>query len=487
MDWGSWGSFVSVHTPHVKSNNIGGFIMAITAAFMVPHPPLIIPEIGRGAESAIQSTIDAYNKAAERIAELRPETIVVISPHQVMYADYFHISPGSGGEGDFGQFQAGQVTIRAVYDTGFVGELCVQAQAQGLEAGTLGQRESRLDHGTMIPLYFVNQRWRDYKLVRIGLSGLPLRSHYELGQCIQETAEILGRNVIIIGSGDLSHRLKEDGPYGFQKEGPEYDSRIMEVMGQAAFGELLEFSEDFCDKAGECGHRSFTMMAGALDRLAVEVRGLSYEGPFGVGYGICTYQVTGMDSRRDFLEQYERKERERLQTVRSQEDEYVKLARQAIETYVRTGKILPLPEGLPEQLYQDRAGAFVSVKEDGRLRGCIGTIQASRACLAEEIIHNAVSACSHDPRFSPIEGKELKRLVISVDVLGEAKKIDSPDQLDVRQYGVIVTNGARRGLLLPNLDGVDRVEQQIAIAKQKAGIGDEEDVELERFEVTRHY
>lgn len=463
--------------------------MAVLAAYMVPHPPLIIPEVGRGTETAIQDTIDAYKKVAEDISQRKPDTIVVISPHQVMYADYFHISPGKGAEGDFGQFGAGRVKIDSVYDTEFVDELCMYAEAQGLAAGTLGVRgnqDRRLDHGTMVPLYFVNQYWDKYKLVRIGLSGLPLRMHYELGQCIQEAAEVLNRNIVIIGSGDLSHRLLEDGPYGFQKEGPEYDSRVMDVMGKGNFGELLEFAESFCEKAGECGHRSFTMMAGALDRMAVRADRLSYEGPFGVGYGVCTYQVLGMDPDRNFLEQYEKKEKERLAALRNEEDEYVNLARNTIEAYVRSGEILPVPEGLSAELYQCRAGTFVSIKEDGRLRGCIGTIQAVQECIAEEIIQNAVSACSCDPRFSPVEEKELERLTISVDVLGEAEVIHSPEELDVKKYGVIVTKGTRRGLLLPNLDGVDQVEQQIAIAKQKAGIREEEDVELERFQVVRH-
>ena len=128
----------------------------------------------------------------------------------------------------------------------------------------------------------------------------------------------------------------------------------------------------------------------------------------------------------------------------------------------------------------------MSLKEDGKLRGCIGTIQPVRSCLAEEILHNAVSACSEDPRFSPVEQWEADRLTISVDVLGETEPVTSPEDLDVARYGVIVTKGSKRGLLLPNLEGVDTVAQQIAIAKQKAGIREHEDVALERFEVVRH-
>lgn len=275
--------------------------MGILAGFMVPHPPLIVPEIGKGQERMIQKTIDAYHKVAARIGELRPETIVLLSPHQTMYADYFHISPGSGAEGDFGQFRAGNVRIKVSYDTAFVQELCRKAGQAGLAAGTDGELEKRLDHGTMVPLYFVNQYWNAYRLVRIGLSGLPLSQHMALGRLIQDTVRALGRSAVIIASGDLSHRLKADGPYGYQKEGPAYDTRVMDVMGRAAFGELLSFSEDFCSRAGECGHRSFTMMAGALEAEAgaskerpgkeIAAARLSYEGPFGVGYGVCMYEI----------------------------------------------------------------------------------------------------------------------------------------------------------------------------------------------------
>ncbi len=461
--------------------------MGIISAYMVPHPPLIVPEIGRGEERKIQDTIHAYEEVARRIGSLRPDTIVLISPHQTMYADYFHISPGAGASGDFGQFRAGQVKIEADYDTEFVSLLCQYAVGEKLSAGTLGEKDKRLDHGTMVPLYFVNRYWTRYRLVRIGLSGLPLTEHYRLGQYIQSVADVLERRTVLIGSGDLSHRLREDGPYGYQKEGPEYDSRIMDVMGRAAFGELLEFPEDFCEKAGECGHRSFTIMAGALDGQKVRSERLSYEGPFGVGYGICAYEVCGPDTERRFLEQYQERLLARIRRQREQEDAFVRLARKTIERYVRTGEVIRQPEDLPEEMSGYRAGVFVSLKKDGRLRGCIGTIQAVQPSIAEEIIQNAVSACSRDPRFSPVGPEELEQLSISVDVLSDAEKIDSSKELDVKRYGVIVTNGYRRGLLLPNLEGVDTVEQQIAIARQKAGIGESEEVELERFEVVRHF
>lgn len=170
-----------------------------------------------------------------------------------------------------------------------------------------------------------------------------------------------------------------------------------------------------------------------------------------------------------------------------QGDAYVALARRTIEEYVRTGRQIQVPEDLPQEMYDERAGVFVSIKkQDARLRGCIGTIQAVQRCIAEEIIQNAVSAAVKDPRFAPITQEELDSLVISVDVLGGMEPVASPKELDVRRYGVVVTSGYRRGLLLPNLEGVDTVEDQIAIAKQKAGIGWQEEVRMERFEVVRH-
>jgi len=168
-------------------------------------------------------------------------------------------------------------------------------------------------------------------------------------------------------------------------------------------------------------------------------------------------------------------------------DPCVALARLSVETFVNTGRPAELPGDVPAELLSQRAGAFVSLHERGQLRGCIGTIAATCENVALEILQNGISACSQDPRFNPVRPDELDYLEYSVDVLGAAEPIDSPAQLDPKRYGVIVTKGWRRGLLLPNLDGVDTVEAQVSIAKQKAGISvRDDDVQLERFEVVRH-
>jgi AmmeMemoRadiSam system protein A len=164
----------------------------------------------------------------------------------------------------------------------------------------------------------------------------------------------------------------------------------------------------------------------------------------------------------------------------------VQLARQTIEAYVRTGKQIPVPNPLPPEM-QQRAGAFVSLHAHGALRGCIGTIEPTRPNLAAEVIHNAIMAATQDPRFPPVQPHELADLEISVDVLSPPEPVSSPAELDPKVYGVIVQSGFRRGLLLPDLDGVDTVECQIDIARQKAGIHPSERVRLYRFKVNRYH
>lgn len=463
--------------------------MSILNAVMVPHPPLIIPAVGRGEEKQIEKTIAAYREAARFVRDAHPDVIVVTTPHSVIYGDWFHISPGAAAKGDFSRFGANSVRVLARYDEEFVRALCRAARDARFPAGTEGQKDAALDHATMIPLYFLQEAYGEAALppiVRIGLSGLPLEKHYQLGVMIRDTAQKLNRRVSVVASGDLSHRLAEDGPYGFRAEGPVYDERIMATMGQAAFGELFGFSDAFLEAAGECGHRSFTIMAGCFDGAAVGAKALSHEGPFGVGYGVCLFTPQGPDENRRFLALERQKESAWLARKKASEDIYVRLARLAVETYVTKGVCASLPDRLPAEMTGRRAGVFVSLHENGQLRGCIGTTGATTGSVAAEILQNGVSACAEDPRFSPVQKDELPALEYSVDVLGDAEGIASAAQLDVKRYGVIVSNGGRRGLLLPDLEGVDTPQEQIAIAKRKANIGPNEAVRLQRFEVVRH-
>lgn len=437
--------------------------MSIAGAFVVPHPPLIFPEIGQGEEKRIQSTINAYRDVAEGIAVMQPDTIVIFSPHAVMYRDYFHISPGFHAAGSFARFGFPQIRLETDYDAALALEIEKVAQAAGFPAGMEGECEKELDHGTMIPLRFIQEAYKSgFKTVRIGLSGLPLQEHYHLGQIIRQAAEQLERRTVIVASGDLSHRLIDSGPYGYVREGPEYDKRITQLLAAGDLKETVDYNEEFCEKAGECGHRAMVMLAGCMKGIAMKQELLSYEGPFGVGYAVAAFQ-----------------------------DAYVALAREALNYYLTNGRMLPLPENLPVEMLERKAGAFVSLMKRGELRGCIGTICGVRDNVACEIIENAVSAGINDPRFPQVEKSEIPEIICSVDVLSQAESITSEAKLDVKRYGVIISCGRRRGLLLPNLEGVGTVREQIDITLRKAGIEEAEyragKCTMERFEVVRHY
>jgi len=163
----------------------------------------------------------------------------------------------------------------------------------------------------------------------------------------------------------------------------------------------------------------------------------------------------------------------------------VGLARQAIEEYVRTGKMIAPPRDLSPELAA-RAGVFVSLKKMGNLRGCIGTLEPTADTVAEEVIKNAIVAAMQDPRFHAVEENELAEIEYSVDVLSPPEKITDIKDLDPKEYGVIVVQGGKRGLLLPDLEGVDTIEEQLRITKMKAGIWTDENLELFRFTVTRY-
>lgn len=461
--------------------------MSMLGAIITPHPPVLLPEVGGGREREIAATDRAMRTAAETVAAWQPDVIIVSSPHTILYRDYFHIAPGDGAVGDMGRFGAPEVRIQASYDTLLREEIIRRAEAEGLHAGTLGQRDPELDHGVLIPLYYLRKAGVRCPIVRMGLSGFSPLEHYRLGKCVQDAVNALGRRAVFLASGDLSHKLKADGPYGYAPEGPQFDDAVTRTMASGDFLEFLTIDPALCERAAECGLRSFQMMAGALDGLAVEPQLLSHEGTFGVGYAIALFPVTGHDDSRCYEKDYLLAKNNRRATRKANEDPWVKLARRSLETYVKTAqRLTSLPEDLPAEMTTQQAGAFVSLHKNGQLRGCIGTIAPTCDNLAWEIVQNAVSACSRDPRFSPVRPDELDELEYSVDVLGAPEPVDSPAALDPKTYGVIVSCGGRRGLLLPDLDGVDSVEAQLSIALQKGGIRENEPYKIERFKVVRH-
>lgn len=310
--------------------------MNILAGFLLPHPPLIIKEVGRGQENEIEKTIEAYRQVGQKISELKPDTMVIISPHSIMYSDYFHISPGSLAHGDFSNFGVEKsFSLQVDYDQDFVKSLSERAMGQGIMAGTQGEKSKVLDHGSSVPIAMIKEYYGAFKVVRIGISGQSLVQHYRLGKIIAQTAKTLNKKIVVIASGDMSHKLLAEGPYGYAPEGPVFDEKIQHIVKTGNFQELLEISGQFCEEAAECGLRPLVTLAGALDGRDVDSKALSYEGPFGVGYLVASFLPLGENPNRHFDVSFEKGERQRLEKEQSKEDAFVQLARKSLETKIK--------------------------------------------------------------------------------------------------------------------------------------------------------
>ena len=431
----------------------------LLSAYIVPHPPILVKEIGKGEEERIAKTRSAYQRIAKEIKEQRPDTLIVFSPHAPSYYDYISISSGESAYGDFEAFRAPRIEFHETYDVNLASQVAQEAHKAGIPAGLKGDNPSILDHGTMVPLYFIEQEYTQFQLVRIAVSGLDRVVQQKFGRCIANVLKQNQSRVIVIASGDLSHKLKDDGPYGFTKEGPIFDEELISIIKRNDYDALMQMDEIITEKSAQCGFPSLLMLSGVLSGYAYRSSFLSYENTFGVGYGIAAIHV--------------------------EQDPYVALAKMALEQYVRTRTILDSSR-ISKEL-QEPAAVFVSLKKNGQLRGCIGTIQPTKTCVGEELIANAIAAGTRDIRFPSVQKEELHLLTYSVDVLSEPEDIDSMDQLDPKRYGVIVGDGHHRGLLLPDLEGVNSVEEQVGIALRKAGMDGDEPFYLQRFEVIRHH
>lgn len=458
-----------------------------------PHPPIIVPEVGRGEADKAGETIEALQVFAKILKDSGAEVIVAITPHGTVFQDAVVINQVSELHGNLSQFNASQIALEYKNDLKLLHEIIHQAgllkvPAVGIDAELAPKYKAQttLDHGLMVPLYYVNKAGVKLPLVPVNMAMLPLEELYAFGVAVQRAAEKTGKKVAVIASGDLSHYLNEQSPYGARPEGKTFDEKIIELLKRLDILGIVHLDPVWCEKAGECGLRPIVMMLGALDGLAVKAEVHSYQGPFGIGYGVATFLPIGVDQNRQLMDKLFQERAHRFAEQRREESPFVELARETLESYVNKGVKTKLPTPLSPE-FQERAGVFVSLKKHGQLRGCIGTISPTTDNVAQEIIRNAIEAGTGDPRFFPVEPDELDDLVYSVDILKPAEPIDNMEQLDPEKYGVIVTSGRKRGLLLPNLEGVDTVEEQVDIARQKAGIGRDEPVKLERFEVVRYH
>lgn len=316
------------------------------------------------------------------------------------------------------------------------------------------------EHSIEVQIPFLQYFKPDIKIVPIIIAYANGDIYTEIGQALARAIQELSREAIILASSDMTH-------YESQETAREKDD--------AAIAAVLDLDEtELVNRVNQlnismCGYAPAVSLIVAARALGATVAEL------------VRYQTSG-DTTGDYSSVVGYAG---ILLKKSEVHPLARLARKTVETYVGEGEVLEPPENLTTEM-SEKAGVFVSIHKQGELRGCIGTIEATRDNVAEEVISNAISSATRDPRFPPVGSDELPYLDYSIDVLTKPEPIASKDQLDPRKYGVIVEAGFRRGLLLPNLEGVNSVDFQLEICRQKAGIAPDETVQLYRFEVKRY-
>ncbi len=430
---------------------------------LTPHPPIIVPEVGQGRECAASVTLAGMDALAERIRGARPDVLLVLSPHAPFGASLVCVD-ALWYQGGLQRFGVPQNLLEAPGDREAFASL-FDFLLGTIPVRRIATEKFQLDHASVVPLTWFKKTWKRLPpIILANPLGLDLHDAYALGRRLAEFKD--SRKWGLLSSGDLSHRVTPDAPAGYEPDGARFDAILMEALRRNEPRALLDLDAAFVERAGECGLRSVLALMGLTGKGGLDV--FSYEAPFGVGYGTAIWENKGKTFH-----------------------DIPALARESIRYYLENGRPLPAEEGkrrFPEKsLWENPRPCFVSLKTRAgdNLRGCIGTLEATRPFLGEEIIQNGVSSATRDPRFEPVSLSELADIRISVDVLGVPVAVGNPEELDPKRFGVIVEKDGRKGVLLPDLEGVDTVREQLLIASRKAGLHGPEGARLLRFTVER--
>ena len=483
--------------------------MGIKAAYLIPHAPVFLNEIGGDEVEQVASTRKALEKIKKEVEAISPDTILIISPHGPIFSDAIAIYDLPNYNGDLRTFGAFDLNYTFEKDSVFINRLMQISRENNGYYYPLSesefvdfQCEPRLDHGVTVPLHFLSPLAKQTKIVAMSYGTLSYLELLKQGRYIYETAEALDIKLVIIASGDMSHALMSSGPYTLNQNGIWFDGVMRDfLINNKPYDIFLEDS-DAIESAKECGLRSYAIMMGALSDHLLKPEVLSYEGPFGVGYLTAVLRVVGVKSDNP-LNALEAAWANKIKSINEKAHFLAKFARIAIEHYIQTetrpkGSIANNNLMLNEVLIQNNLteaclstllapkGVFVSIKQNGVLRGCMGTIYPSKATVMDEIVQNALLAASNDPRFEAIVESELSLLTVSVDVLSTPEIIHNKNVLSPERLGVIVYKGDAYGVLLPNLEGIDTVEDQLKIASNKAGFHVDEIEKIACFTVDRY-
>jgi AmmeMemoRadiSam system protein A len=446
---------------------------AVVCAVLMPHAPILVPEVGGERGGAAQASRQAMREAAACVMSLQPETLVLISPHSPRRPQAFGVWAGDRLHGSFAQFNAPGAKVSLPNDTQLAHAIVTEAGTGGLATWMIHERI--LDHGALVPLWFLADAGWDGPAIVLSLNNPEDGGLIELGRAIAAASHAAHCRIAIIASGDMSHRLTSSAPCGFHPQAHQFDETFIRLIREGDYHGIEKMDPELRELAAEDAADSTLVAAAAVDWRTDGHKVLNYEGPFGVGYGVAILFTE--TSNPASLQPAP------AQTADPEGVILPGLARQSIAAALRASS--EHPPGAEGQYLSARRGVFVTLRErNGMLRGCAGTISPTCASVVAETWRSARVAAFQDSRFSPVKADELPNLRIDVSVLHSMEQISSADGLDPARYGVVVSAAdGRRGLLLPGIAEITSAGQQVGLARKKGWIGPDEPVMLQRFQV----
>lgn len=445
----------------------------VVCAVLMPHAPILVPGVGGERSGAAAASCRAMRAAASCVVSHRPATVVLISPHAPRQPGAFGLWADDPLQGSFAPFNAPQIEVSLPLDPPLARAIAAEAHARDLETWTI--ERCPLDHGALVPLWFLVEAGWAGPTVILSLNYPGENGLTALGEAIAAAAQALPRRLALIASGDMSHRLTANAPCGFHPQARQFDETFIRLVRAGDYRQVEKIAPELRELAAEDVVDSTVIAAAAVNWQTTGHQVFNYEGPFGVGYGVAVL----------FAEKSCPAEADTTKTVFGKKAGTVLpgLARCSVATALAGSYELP-PSPTGEYLDAPR-GVFVTLRQrDGKLRGCVGTVTPVCPNLVAETWRNARLAALQDNRFSPVTEEELPGLRFEVSVLHPPAEVLAEAELDPRRYGVIVSAAeGRRGLLLPGIKEITTPEQQVQLARKKGMISPEEPITVERFEV----
>jgi AmmeMemoRadiSam system protein A len=434
--------------------------MSISCAVLMCHAPIVIPAIAGAEAPHCKATTEAMRETARALVAHEPSLIVLISPHAPRKPRSIGITFDDVLFGDFGRFGHAQVALRLRGAHDEAERIALKAHAEGVATHALAGRA--LDHGSMVPLFFVHEAGYRGRIVVTSLPYPGTELEAAFGHALRTAACESGQRWAVLASGDMSHRLTRDAPAGFAPRAREFDRGFARALRHGDLRSAITADPDLLELAAEDVVQSTAVAAAAVQYRAHGTHVFAYEAPFGVGYLEALL----------FSQNAERHEG-------APPDMLVDVALQAIACALRSEPYTPPALAPP---WSEARAVFVTLRSpSGELRGCIGRTEPRLATLSEEVADCAISAASRDARMPSVRSEELASLTVEVSVLSDAEPVDDTATLDPSRYGVVVEQGPLRGVLLPDVEGVTRPAQQIQIALRKAGIAPDSHYKVFRF------